>query len=83
MPGTVKPICPGLRLGAMPSADRHTNSLPIGTLSVVAHVLRKHGHDADALLRRHRVGVRTLSDPNRTVADSVAWPGGSGRHRHQ
>ena len=63
MPGTVKPICPGLRLGAMPSADRHTNSLPIGTLSVVAHVLRKHGHNADALLRRHGVGVRTLSDP--------------------
>ena len=63
MPGTVKPICPGLRLGAMPSADRHTDSLPIGTLSVVAHVLRKHGHDADALLRRHGVGVRTLSDP--------------------
>lgn len=83
MPGTVKPICPGLRLGAMPSADRHTDSLPIGTLSVVAHVLRKHGHDADALLRRHRVGVRTLSDPNRTVADSVAWPGSSVRHRHQ
>ena len=43
MPGTVKPICPGLRLGAMPSADLHTDSLPIGTLSVVAHVLRKHG----------------------------------------
>ena len=63
MPGTVKPICPGLRWGAMPSADRHTNSLPIGTLSVVAHVLRKHGHDAAALLRRHGVGVRTLSDP--------------------
>ena len=63
MPGTVKPICPGLRLGAMPSADRHTNSLPIGTLSVVAHVLRKHGHNADALLRRHGVGVRMLSDP--------------------
>ena len=63
MPGTVKPICPGLRLGAMPSADLHTDSLPIGTLSVVAHVLRKHGHDADALLRRHGVGVRTLSDP--------------------
>ena len=63
MPGTVKPICPGLRWGAMPSADRHTNSLPIGTLSVVAHVLRKHGHNADALLRRHGVGVRTLSDP--------------------
>lgn len=63
MPGTGKPICPGLRLGAMPSADRHTDSLPIGTLSVVAHVLRKHGHDADALLRRDGVGVRTLSDP--------------------
>ena len=60
MPGTVKPICPGLRLGAMPSADRHTNSLPIGTLSVVAHVLRKHGHDAAGFFQAARQGGAAL-----------------------
>ena len=59
MPGTGTPICPSLRFGAIPRADRHTHSLPIGTLSVVADVLRKHGHDAAALLRRHGLGVRT------------------------
>ncbi|MDO5625564.1 MAG: AraC family transcriptional regulator [Pseudomonadota bacterium] len=69
------------------SARRTPNdadSLPIGTLSVVAQVLRQHGHDADALLRRHGLGPRHLVDPlasspvrlhGRVVRDAIAASG--------
>lgn len=45
----------------MPAAS--PESLPVGPLAVVAEVLRAHGQDGDALLRRFGLGQRALRDP--------------------